>query len=155
MRKTLMIFGYKVSQPLYRQAYKTRPTWRLDCDLIQSYPADSLGQSLHQFLNKNNYELMQKFEDDDVAHVLTELPTTVLGEIAMQYYLWGNGKRSPYLGLVMLAGLLLYPSHGRDFWRAKRQGQQAHPFYREDFLRLLPYSVDDLRRCFNIRPYQP
>ncbi|MGO3859382.1 MAG: Coq4 family protein [Neisseriaceae bacterium] len=153
MRKTFIIFGYRLSRPLYQRAYKTKPAWRLDSAKMTAYPNDSLGQALGQFLSQHRYTLLSQFEDHDVAHVLTAIPPTVLGEIEMQYYLWGNGKRSPYLRMVLITGLLLYPEQCRRFWRAKRQGQQAHPFYREDFLRLLSCDVADLRRCFNIHTH--
>ncbi len=155
MRSTLIIFSYRISQPIYRRLYKHRPAWQVDLSNATQYPEHSLGQVLADFLKQNNYELMKQFEDHDVSHVLTQIPTSIMGEIEMQYYLFGNGKRSPYLWLVILTGLLLYPLHCKRFWRACQQGQQAHPFYREDFLRLLHCPISELRRCFNIQPPNP
>lgn len=151
MRTTLITFGHKLSQPLYRRAYKKRPAWPVDLNPPQAYPANSLGHALADFLNKNDYKLMAQFEDHDVIHVLTQIPNTLLGELDMQYYLLGNGKRSPYLWLVVVTGLLLYPLRWRQFWRRRKQGQQAYPLFREDYRRLLHCSLDDLRRCFNIQ----
>jgi len=91
-----------------------------------------------------------KLENHDVFHVLTKTGITVPDEIAMQYYLMGNGKRSMYLYMVILVGTLLYPDKFRLFKTAYKKGARAYSFYQLDFKKLLDQPLDTLRTTFLI-----
>ena len=102
------------------------------------------------FLLKYNFEIQPKLEDHDVIHVLTNTGISVVEEIGMQYYLFGNGKRSLYLLLVILSGTLFYPTKLSYFKNEFSKGKQAHPFYNLDFLNMLSLPLVTIQHSFNI-----
>ena len=89
--------------------------WNLSTRQLLDFPEDSLGFHLGCFLLQHNFEPQPKCEDHDIFHVLTGYKTDTAQEIALQFFLYGNGKRSPFLSLAMGAGYLLYPDQYATF----------------------------------------
>ena len=141
---------YELSKKPYQKFIKKGKAWEINIpDLIQ-LPADSLGFHLGCFLLKYNFEIQPKLEDHDVIHVLTNTGISVVEEIGMQYYLFGNGKRSLYLLLVILSGTLFYPTKISYFKKEFKKGKRAHPFYGLDFLKILSLPLVTIQHSFNI-----
>ena len=113
--------------------------------------SDSLGFHLGCFLLKYNFEIQPKLEDHDIIHVLTNTGISVVEEIGMQYYLLGNGKRSLYLGMVIITGTLFYPTRFSYFKQQYQRGKQAHEFYGLDFLNMLSVPISNIQQTFNIK----
>jgi ubiquinone biosynthesis protein Coq4 len=86
--------------------------------------------------------------------VLTNTGISVEEEIGMQYYLFGNGKRSLYLIMVILSGTLFYPTRCRYFIRQYQKGKTAHQFYELDFLNMLSLPITNIQQSFNIKTNQ-
>jgi ubiquinone biosynthesis protein Coq4 len=101
-------------------------------------------------LLKYNFDIQPKLEDHDVIHVLTNTGISVVEEIAMQYYLFGNGKRSLYLLLVIMSGTMFYPTKLSYFRKEFRKGKRAHQFYGLDFLNMLSIPLTTIQETFNI-----
>ena len=99
---------------------------------------------------KYHFEIQPKLENHDIFHVLTGTGISVPEEISMQYYLLGNGKRSPYLFTVILVGTLLFPDHLSQFRRAYLKGKSALMFHQIDFSKLLQHPVKHLQTIFLI-----
>ena len=104
------------------------------------------------FLLRNNFDLQEKLESHDVFHVLTRnrvLP--VPEEISMQFYLWGNGKRSIYLYSVIFLGTLFFPDYLKLFQARYRRGKASLPFHQLDFQKLLSQPIDRIKSTFLIQ----
>jgi ubiquinone biosynthesis protein Coq4 len=84
---------YQWSKKPYQRFFKNKITWEIDKDGLYTYPEESLGYHLGQFLQKNNFDIQPKLEDHDIIHVLNNTGISVREEIGMQYYLMGNGKK--------------------------------------------------------------
>lgn len=141
---------YEMSKKPYQKFIKKNQPWNLTKEELTTYPIHSLGYDLGQFLTSNQFDIQEKLEDHDVIHVLTNTGITVADEIAMQYFLFGNGKRSLYLYMVMITGTLFYPMLFNQFKLAFQKGKKAHIFYHLDFLKLLHLPTSTLRQTFNI-----
>lgn len=141
---------YELSKKPYQKFIKKRKAWEINIPELIQLPADSLGFHLGCFLLKYNFEIQPKLEDHDVIHVLTNTGISVVEEIGMQYYLFGNGKRSLYLLLVILSGTLFYPTKLSYFKNEFSKGKQAHPFYNLDFLNILSVPIITIQHSFNI-----
>ena len=141
---------YELSKKPYQKLIKKGKAWEINIPELIQLPADSLGFHLGCFLLKYNFEIQPKLEDHDVIHILTNTGISVVEEIGMQYYLFGNGKRSLYLLLVILSGTLFCPTKLSYFKNEFSKGKQAHPFYNLDFLNMLSLPLVTIQHSFNI-----
>ena len=150
MRAVVLEILYEWSKMPYQKFIKKSAPWPLAlCDLMQ-YPKSSLGFHMACFLLKHNFEIQPKLEDHDVFHVLTDTGISVPEEISMQYYLWGNGKRSSYQVAVIALGTLLFPDYIKRFTLNYRKGKAAHSFHQLDFLKLLDQPLSTIKSTFKI-----
>lgn len=138
------------SKPIYYRFFK-KPSdaWNLQAkDLIQ-YEEGSLGKELYYFLQSEGFDLMPCFEEHDVMHVLLNYSTAVEDEIAMQFFLLGNGKKSAYALLAALAGTLLMPQNTPHCIKAFKRGRNARKITLWNFNHLLHEPINELRSvCF-------
>ncbi|WP_394747072.1 Coq4 family protein [Spongiimicrobium salis] len=151
MRDRLLEYLYEWSKKPYQKFLKHGQAWSISVTELLHYPHHSLGFHLGCFLIKYHFELQPKLENHDVFHVLTGTGISVPEEIGMQYYLFGNGKRSLYLFTVIFMGTLLFPDHFSRFRRAYRKGKSALKFHQIDFSKLLTQPIADLQAIFLIR----
>lgn len=142
---------YKIIKTPYQHFYKESRPWEITTGELLSYPPQTLGFELGSFLRDNLFEMQPGLEEHDVFHVLTQTGTTVKDEIDMQFYLLGNGKRSPFVFIVVFTGLLFYPFQITSFIERFRKGKQAHHFWHLDFYKMLSLRVEKIQNSFNIR----
>ena len=83
-------------------------------------------------------------------HVLTGYQTDTAQEIALQFFLYGNGKRSAFLLLAMFAGYLLYPDHYKTFKKAQKKGQNTCTLHDFKYKEVLNTSITTLKIIFKI-----
>ena len=150
LRYILLERLYEWSKLPYRWLFKKETPWGIPVKDLLQYPMESLGYHLGCFLLKHHFTPEPQLEDHDVYHVLTGSGISVPEEIAMQFYLFGNGKRSLYLFTVLTVGTLLFPDHMRQFRSAYKKGRKAHPFYHLNFLKLLQQPLTKLQYTFKI-----
>ncbi|MEM9919985.1 MAG: hypothetical protein AAF990_17960 [Bacteroidota bacterium] len=137
-RDAFILNGVESSKPLYGRFFRKHSIpWEVDKKTLLAMPPGCLGYALGQFLKEEKLELMPKFEDHDVMHVLLNYPTTVADEVRMQCFLLGNGKKSAYALLAVVTGLLLMPEQWRTFREAYRRGRRSMPCHKWDFRYLL------------------
>nr|WP_199002898.1 hypothetical protein [Flavobacterium sp. ASV13] len=141
---------YESSKEPYQKYFKKNESWKIKKEELMSYPQNSLGFGLGNFLYKNNFDIQEKLEDHDVIHVLTNTGVSVYEEIGMQYYLLGNGKKSLYLFLVITTSTLFYPTQIKYFIQQYKRGKQALPFHYLDFSKMLFMPVKSIQQAFKI-----
>jgi ubiquinone biosynthesis protein Coq4 len=150
LRYLLLERLYEWSKLPYRLLFKQEASWDIPVKKLLRYPIESLGYHLGCFLLQHHFTPEPQLEDHDIYHVLTGSGISVPEEIAMQFYLFGNGKRSIYLFMVIALGMLLFPDHIKRFWTAFKTGRKAHPFYHLNFLKLLHQPLTTLQYTFKI-----
>ncbi|SHG23153.1 hypothetical protein [Flavobacterium defluvii] len=141
---------YECTKKPYQKYFKKNEAWKIDKTGLMNYPENSLGHGLGNFLYKNHFDMQEKLEDHDIIHVLTNTGVSVYEEIGMQYYLFGNGKRSLYLFMVILSGTLFYPKQLKYFLQQFKRGKQAYPFHYLDFSKMLFIPVKSIQQIFKI-----
>lgn len=142
---------YEISKKPYQKFFKKNKPWNITQSELLTLPEASLGFHLGCFLLKYNFEIQPKLEDHDVFHVLTNTGVSVPEEIGMQYFLYGNGKRSLYLYMVMLTGTLFYPGKMRYFRSQFQRGKNALIFHSLDYSKMLTIPVETIRNTFKIK----
>ena len=150
MRAIILEKLYEWSLAPY-QSLKSKTAWDVGIDDLLQFPKNTLGYDIGHFLSINSFDLQQKLESHDVFHVLTGTGITVPEEISMQFYLFGNGKRSPYLFTVILIGGLLYLDYSKLFYRTYKRGKSALRFYQLDFYKLLHQPLEKIKSTFLIQ----
>ncbi len=151
MKDLLIEKMYELSKKPYQKYFKKNVPWSIDKKQLLQYPEDSLGFHLGCFLLKYNFDLQEKLEDHDIIHVLTQTGISVPEEIGMQYYLFGNGKRSLYLYMVMATGTIFYPTRFNYFMNEYHRGKKALKFYYLDYSKLLHLPVCKIQKTFKIQ----
>ena len=151
MRDLFIEKMYELSKKPYQKFFKKGKAWEIEINQLIQLPNDSLGFHLGCFLLKYNFEIQPKLEDHDIIHVLTNTGISVVDEIGMQYYLYGNGKRSLYLIMAIVSGTLFYPTRFSYFKQQYKRGKTAHEFYGLDFLNMLSFSLTHIQQTFNIQ----
>jgi hypothetical protein len=151
MRDLLIEKMYEWSKIPYQKFIKKGTPWNLSTKQLIEYEQDSLGFHLGCFLLKYNFEIQPKLEDHDVFHVITNTGITVQDEIAMQYFLLGNGKRSAYLFMVITIGTCFYPRCFSKFKEQYNRGKIAHRLHDINFIKMLSIPVETIQSMFNIK----
>ncbi|WP_310556554.1 hypothetical protein [Flavobacterium sp.] len=142
---------YEISKKPYQKFFKKNKPWTISKSELLTLPKESLGFHLGCFLIKYNFEIQPKLEDHDVIHVLTNTGISVKEEIGMQYYLFGNGKRSLYLYLVMISGTCFYPTEIKYFIDKYQRGKSAHKFHYIDYSKMLQIPIVRIQETFKIK----
>jgi ubiquinone biosynthesis protein Coq4 len=151
IRETLLVWLYDKSKTIYANHFKKQVAWQEDKQSLLAYPKGSLGFALGKFLDKNHFSMEPKLESHDVFHTIIGFETKIEDELAMQYFLMGNGKRSLYMFMVLIPGSFLFPEQWYYFKKSYQRGKETPPFYHWDFYKLLPSSLENIQQSlFNI-----
>jgi ubiquinone biosynthesis protein Coq4 len=132
LREVFVSHAFKTASILYVH-FKKGIEWNVNTRELLSYPKESLGFHYASFLVAHHLNPQPKCEDHDIFHVLTGFKTETSEEIAMQYWLYGNGKRSPFVNLAMLAGAILYFDKHKLFKESFINGKSSMPMHHLDF----------------------
>ncbi len=136
---------FEKSQKVYTNLFKNHKPWGIYRAELLTYPIDSIGRHLGDFLEKNRFELIAKVERHDAYHTITGYGTNVEDEIALQCLCFGNGKRSPYLLGAIILGVLILPDYIDYYQRSYRIGKNANPFHHFDYKKLLKVDIHEFR----------
>lgn len=146
LRVRFIIFMYENSQKQYRKYFKKKKRqWQFNEKQLLSFNEDSLGRTLGEFYHNHGFRMIPKMENHDVYHLITDCSTNVQDEIAMQYLLFGNGKRSAYLLGVLTLGTIVFPEYFKIYLKAFQKGQSMRAFHHLDFEELLWQNFDHLK----------
>lgn len=141
-----MIRLVELTHPVYERWFRRqRPVWQQTLPMLLDYESGTLGRALGIFLQTKGIELIPRFEDHDVFHVLLEYDTTVPGESEMQFCLLGSGKRSLYVMGTCAIAWLAFPEYWSRFRAAFRRGRQMRRFHHWYFEYLLGESLEEMR----------
>ncbi|WP_405562735.1 Coq4 family protein [Polaribacter sp. Asnod6-C07] len=146
MRKKFIYWLFECSQRIYIK-YKNKKPWDISSEELLTYSEESFGYHLGKLLIENNFELLPKVERHDCYHLITGYGTTVEDEIALQYVCFGNGKRSPYLIGVLLAGTLILPEYYKYYIKSHKLGKNCNQFYHFNYKNLLNFSFQEIREA--------
>jgi ubiquinone biosynthesis protein Coq4 len=150
-RALLWLLGNVVE--VHARVYSNREPWKLSTEDLARYLQGTLGRELHIFLKDEQLQPVPKIERHDAFHILFGFATTLNDEAAMQYFLVGNGKISPFgLATTIFTGLVM-PDRWSDFSFHYKRGKAARSIANWDFKELLNENFEDLRSYIFNRPF--
>ena len=148
-RTQFLVFMYENTQRQYRRFFKRgKRQWQFTEEQLLNFQEDSLGRTLGEFYQKHGFRMIPQMENHDVYHLVTNYSTKIQDEIAMQYLLFGNGKKSAYLLGVLVLGSLVFPEYYKTYAQAYRKGQSMRTFHHLDFENLLQQNFFQLKNFF-------
>jgi len=146
IRETILVWLYDKSKMIYANHFKKALAWDEDKASLLSYPKESLGFALGKFLDKNHFTMEPKLESHDVFHTIIGFDTKIEDELAMQYFLMGNGKRSVYMFMALIPGSFLFPEQWNYFKKSFQNGKRTPPFSHWNFYKLLNTSLEEIQQ---------
>ena len=129
-----------------------RKTKNITAAQLVTYPKDTLGHNLGKHLLCSNYGTNVTAEREDIYQLLIGRgEISVKEDIAVQYYLFGNGCSSLRTLLAMGIGLVFCPHYAGYFYKRYKDGKQALRFYDVDHFGMLHLPLERIKDTFLIR----
>ena len=136
-------------QGYLQSLFGTRPN--ISISELFAYPRESLGFKLASFLYDNSVETEPVPEKEDIYRLLLTREVNNKEEIAMYYYLFGNGDYSLKTVFTIVTGAVFYPHCITFFYSKYCDGRAAFRFYDLDPFRMLHLPVSQIKDAFKIR----
>lgn len=154
IRERILLFLLGEVIPIHARLYEKRQPWNIRMEDLIQYPEGSLGNELGNFLRKEELQPVPRVERHDAFHILLDFTTHLYDESAMQFFLIGNGKTSPFtLGTAAFSGLML-PDQWNNFNLQFKRGRKARSIAKWNFKELLYDDFSDLKKAINHQPVQ-
>jgi hypothetical protein len=116
------------------------------------YPEESLGYNLGKHLLDNNCGTNVTAETEDVYQLIIGHGVASFKEdIAVQFYLFGNGCNNIRTVITVGIGVLICPHHISYFYKRYKDGKHALRFYDVDHFGLLYQPLERIKDTFLIR----
>ena len=153
LRQTLALCLLRRLQTVYTSIRRMgMPSWqksnswkRFQQKDLEAFPFYTLGGALFHYLQNNPSSLIRDFEDHDVFHVLFDFPTHMLGEVQLQFFLLGMGKRSLPTCFTIIVGAGLFPEWWSHMKEAFQKGKTATNCTHWPFEHLLEEPLESIR----------
>ena len=149
-RALLWLLGNVV--PAHAKVYNRRPIWGLTREDMLRYPSGTLGHELGLFLTRESLQPVDRIERHDAFHILLDFSTSLEDEAAMQFFLVGNGKISPFTLATAAFTTLVMPDKWRLFIQEFRRGRKALSIAKWNFLQLLDEPFADVKAVIFHQP---
>jgi hypothetical protein len=149
-RALLWLLGNVI--PVHAKVYSRRPIWGMVREDMLRYPAGTLGHELGLFLARESLQPVDRVERHDAFHILLDFSTSLEDEAAMQFFLVGNGKISPFTLATAAFTALVMPDKWGLFIREFRRGRTALCIADWDFLQLLNEPFADVKAVIFRQP---
>lgn len=98
-------------------------SWNLSTAELLYFPEGSVGKALGEFLRKNRLEPIARAESHDLYHVLFDYSTSLKDEVALQFFLRGNGKTSIASFGTSFGAWLIFPRQWSYFRSSFNRGK--------------------------------
>ncbi len=140
----LVFLTHKIALPLLK-IIRRPGVFTYNREQLMQFPAGSLGNDLHLFLQKRNLPLLKHYARHDLKHVLLNYDTTDRGEACLQCFMLGNSRVSfPVLATVVY-GFATMPEHWREMIKAFRLGRESPSIHGWKWNEVLPEQTKVLQ----------
>lgn len=154
LRTTFLKWLVNNTATIYLNTFKAhKAKWNYNLNDLRSFPTGSLGKELANFLDENKIDLIPKAESHDIFHLITGYKITSEEEIAMQYWLVGNSKLTPYTIGTCIIGMMIMPEFWRAYLKAFKKGTKSPSISNWDFESMLYTNANQIQ-CY-IHQTQP
>ena len=148
--KTLTVPGFYESEHFYANLRKLQTDLRIEN--LTNYPENSLGFALAEFLHQQHLNSSATLEQSDIFHVLTHIGSSAEEQVGLQFYLIGNGKKTPLTLLSAIFGSIFFLHRLPQFFGQFQKGKRALLFHHLEFTKMLAQPLEKIRETFLIQP---
>jgi ubiquinone biosynthesis protein Coq4 len=145
MREKFLAIFSRQALRLHAYLRKSTQPWQLDCHTLLAYQPGTLGAALHQFYTQHSFHPLPRMEYHDIDHLILEYPTDVKGEILLQSFIVGNGKKTFFSLLAFAASLCILPEMIVPAKQAYKRGKSFHPIWHIDYRTQLAHPIQQVR----------
>jgi ubiquinone biosynthesis protein Coq4 len=125
--------------------------WNLSTADLLRYPEGSVGRSLGEFLKKDKLEPIARAESHDVLHVLLGFSVSFKDEVAMQFFLRGNGNNSIASFLTSVGAWIILPTQWTYLKKSYTRGKNCADVSKLNFKAVLNENIHEVKaKLFNI-----
>ena len=123
----------------------TDKNWDLTTKQLHEFPEGSLGKALADFLTEHNVELLKGAEYHDIQHVLLGYSVSFKDEVALQFFLHGNGKKSFASISTRIGAWFLLPTQWKYLREAYQRGKCCKDISKLNYKALLYDDVASIK----------
>lgn len=120
-------------------------SWNLTTEGLIKFPDHTVGKTLGEFLKLHRLEPIAGAESHDLYHVLFGFSPSFKDEVALQFFLKGNGKTSIASFGTSLGAWILFPGQWSYFKTAYARGKKCGDISKLNLKAVLEENVDQLR----------
>jgi hypothetical protein len=154
LRERILLWLLGIVIPVHARFYSKRKAWGLLREDLILYPSGTLGRELGLFLIAEKLQPIDRIERHDAFHILLGFTTKISDEAAMQFFLIGNGKISPFTLSTAIFTAFMLPEQLGNFKYEYHRGKQARSIAKWHFKELLDENMDDIKNAIFRRPVE-
>lgn len=121
--------------------------WNISTAELLRFPENSLGRALGDFLAKDGLEPLPGAEYHDAQHVLLDYSVSFKDEVALQFFLHGNGKKSIASISTMIGAWCILPTQWKYLRTAYKRGKQAADISALNLKGMLGQDLEQIKRA--------
>lgn len=111
--------------------------WNLSTAELLRYPEGSLGKTLGDFLKLHEVEILTGAEYHDIHHILFDYSISFKDEVALQFFLHGNGKKSIASVSTRIGAWCLLPTEWKYLKASYERGKKCKDVSKLNFRNML------------------
>lgn len=115
---------------------------------LENCKKGTVGYEVYRMLEKHKLQVIPKFENHDLKHLLLDYDMSSIDEIKMQMYLLGNGNYSIYCLLFAASGIL-FPIHWIEFYLNFKKGKNAISILELSIFDCMNMKIEDIKTTYN------
>ena len=119
--------------------------WDLSTEQLLKFPEGTLGKALGDFLKKHDLEILKGAEYHDIQHVLLGYSISFKDEVALQFFLHGNGKKSFASFSTRIGAWCLLPTEWKYLKAAYKRGKSCKDITKLNYKALLYDDVSSIK----------
>jgi len=119
--------------------------WDITTKQLHEFPSGTLGKALADFLTEHDVELLKGAEYHDIQHVLLGYSVSFKDEVALQFFLHGNGKKSFASISTRIGAWFLLPTQWKYLKAAYERGKCSKDITKLNYKALLYNDVTQIR----------
>lgn len=111
--------------------------WGLSTAELLKYSEGSLGKALGDFLKLHEVEILTGAEYHDIHHILFDFSISFKDEVALQFFLHGNGKKSIASVSTRIGAWFLLPTEWKYLKASYERGKKCKDVSKLNFKNML------------------
>lgn len=119
--------------------------WNLSASELLKFPQGSVGKAVGEFLKEHGVELLTGAEYHDIQHVLFNYSISFKDEVALQFFLHGNGNKSIASISTCIGAWCLLPTEWKYLKSSYERGKQCRDISKLDLRSILKENFEEVK----------